>query len=322
MRVVSQATPMRDVRSLPPLPTAAFLAALLLGAAEPAPSPSPAAALTPDAIYLRAIHAMKAEPQPAYVVYREDVRARNASIACTSEHTSLTLKHGDAHAAYRVWFRVRDGASVTQDLATLQHCRGVLLVPAGDEIASLGGSHAGPVPAATASPDAPAGDVGAGTGPALIGAVRVEAARFYRIASAGRDSFEGHDVYRLVLHAYRDPNAHPLTELLVDSASFLIRRASGEVSGHYVVASGRGAGTIAFDRVGPYWVVRDEDFELAFNALFVHARTTVAVRGSEYMYADALPEVTFPSPRPSPHARRSSGVVQPAAITFAPAANM
>jgi len=271
---------------------------------------TPDGTLKADAIYLRAIRAMKAERQPAYVVFREDVAARNAHITCTMEGTSLALKHGDATAAYRVWFRVRDAVSVVQDLATNVRCRGSLLRPTGDEVASLGTSTASPQPspAGAAEPAASATPAAAAThdptgAPALIGAVHVEASRFYRITLAAREAFEGHDVFRLTLRAYRDSNAHPLTEMLVDTDSFLVRRVSGEVSGHYIVASGRGAGTIVFDRVGPYWIVRDEDFELAINALFVHARTNVTVRGSQYVFADALPEIVFPTPSPAPSKR-------------------
>lgn len=294
---------MQHRRAFASLVAATVAAAAFLGAGEPSPRPSANAALAPDGIYLRAIRSMKAEPQPAYVVFREDIDARNAALKCSLNGTSITVRHGDSRAAYRVWFRVRDAVSVTQNLATLERCRGALLYPAGDDIASLGTAHASPGPSAAPAAGADATAQSATGGLALIGAVHAEASRYYRITLAAREAFEGHDVYRLLFHAYREPNTHPLTEMLVDSESFLVRRVSGEVAGHYVVASGRGAGTIVFDRFGPYWVVRDENFELAFNALFVHARTNVAVRGSDYRFADALPDVAFPTPSPSPAQR-------------------
>ena len=289
------------------------------------PEPSPSGVLKPDAIYLRAIRAMQAEPLPAYVVFREDVAARNAGLSCTSDGTSFSLKHGDEKLAYRVWYRVSDGSSVTQNLATHALCHGSLLVPSGADIVSLGTAHASPSPSAAAStaqpksadsspspsPDASSNldvntDAPGSTNNALIGAVRVEASRYYRIEIADREPFEGHEVYRLTLHAYRDPNLHPITEMLVDTQTFLVHRVSGEVSGHYVIASGRGAGTVVFDRMGRYWVVRDENFVLAFNALFIHARTNLDVRGSEYQFADALPNIAFQTPMPSrsPSARK------------------
>lgn len=289
-----------------------MLASGLLGIADPPQAAPVTAELTPDAIYIRAVRAMKSEPMPSYVVFEEDVRARNATIDCNADGTSLSLRHGDAAAHYRVWFRVSDGSSVTQDSTSHRICRGALLRPAGAEIASLGAAH-GPSPDAIASPDASPdpsaaapgdslGETGLG-GPALIGSVRVEASRYYRITLVARERFEGHDVYRLALHAYRDPNTHPLTEMLVDTETMLVRRASGEVSGHYVIASGRGAGTVVFDRAGPYWVVRDEEFELAANALFIHAHTKLVVRASDYVYADALPGIAFPTPEPTARAK-------------------
>ena len=204
------------------------LAALITGALEwtpvaaqsPAPAapqtpPPSAASLTPEAIYLRATHAMKEAPQPAYVTFDESVTARNMRLACTSDGTSLSLKHGDASGSYRVWFRTRDENAVSQDTATQKRCSGALLFPTGADVASLG-------PHPSVAPSAAPTD-GSG-GPPLIAAVRVESARYYRIELVGRESLKDIRSIGLRCSAYRDPATHPLTGMLVDEDSFLVRR--------------------------------------------------------------------------------------------------
>ena len=104
-------------------------------------------------------------------------------------------------------------------------------------------------------------------------------------------------MYHLKLKAYRDPDTHPLTDLYVDQNTFLVREARGEVSGHYFLASGRVAGVVDFDRVGPYWLVEHEHFDVAANALLVHARLTATVDGSNFATPDELPNVAFPTPQ-------------------------
>jgi len=112
-------------------------------------------------------------------------------------------------------------------------------------------------------------------------------------------------VYHLKLRAYRDPNTHPLTDLYVDPETFLVREACGEVSGHYVLASGRVAGVIDFDRVGSYWLVEREHFEIAANALLVHARMTATIEGSIATPSE-IPGVVFPTPRPTASPKAAS----------------
>jgi hypothetical protein len=261
--------------------------------------------LTPEKIYLRSVHAMKAVPEPAFVTFRETVSGRNFTLRCTKDGTSLFIHHGDVTATYDVWFRTSDGSALSRrvDDAKAEECPAALLTPAGSTISSLGVVQASPSPgAAAATPDEQAG-------PPLVGAVHVEAAAFYHIELAGLEQLGGNDVYHLKLKAYREPTTHPLTDLYVDRNTFLVREARGEVSGHYVLASGRVAGVVDFDRVGPYWLVEHEHFDVAANALLVHARLAATVDGSNFATPDELPDIAFPappavaSPRGTPAAR-------------------
>jgi hypothetical protein len=63
---------------------------------------------------------------------------------------------------------------------------------------------------------------------------------------------------------------------------------------------------VDFDGVGPYWVVEREHFELAANALLVHARMSVAIDGSQFATPNELPNVDFPTPRPAPLQKATS----------------
>jgi hypothetical protein len=252
-----------------------------------APSAEP---LQPEDIYLRAMHAMKAAPQPVYVTFREQIAGRNFRLSCTSDGFSLSLHHGDTTGTYDVWFRTSDGSALSEPVGSASPCPGALLVPAGAPIASMG------LPQASPSPDAASQ---AAPGPPLIAAVRVESARYYHIDLVGREQLNGNDVYHLKLRAYRDPDTHPLTDLYVDPQTFLIREARGEASGHYVIASGRVAGVVDFDRVGDYWLVERERFEVAANALLIHARMNATIEATNLTTPSELPGIAFPTPEPT-----------------------
>ena len=209
----------------------------------------------------------------------------------------MSLRHGDVKAAYNVWFRTSDGSALSEpvNVANAKPCPGALLAPVGDAISSLGVPQAPPAPQTepTAKPaESP-------IGLPIIGAVRVDSARYYHIDLVGLEQLDAKDVYHLRLTAYRDPHTHPLTDLYVDRATFLVREARAEVSGRYVVGSGRLVGVVDFDRVGPYWLAERERFDIAANALLVHARITATIDGSNFATPDELPGIVFPTRPPT-----------------------
>jgi hypothetical protein len=307
---------MSDPRNVLHVVVLAAIVATQLGATPPPAQPASASPtstvtadaatpLTPEKIYLRAVRAMKDAPQPAYVTFHEEIAGRNITLACTGDGIAVGIKHGDVTAAYDVSFRTSDGGAVSQPVgaASAKPCPGALLIPAGSGIASLGLPQASPSP----GPSPTTAPADAQIGPPLVAAVRVEGARYYHIDLAGLEQLGANQVYHLKLRAYRDPDTHPLTDLYVDPQTFLIREARGEGAGHYVIASARFAGIVDFDRVGAYWLVEREYFEAAANALFVHARFSATVAGSNFATPEDLPGVVFPTPQPtaSPNARPS-----------------
>lgn len=281
----------------------AFLAVLAAGPyaaarSEQAADPPPAATqapLTGEAIYLRSVRAMRARPQPKFVIFHEDLAVRNLSMECTGGTLDFDLHHGDAKKAFRIWFRAKGAKDVAVDLATNQRCDDASLIePIADENRSEDafGPRASPSPSPSAAGDS-------GLRLPLVASVRADSARYYRVRLVDTETFEGHPVYRLALKAYRDPEDHPLTGMLVDTDTWFVRQLTAEISLHFVVASGWAGVTLTLGEAGPYWVARDEHIDVAANALFFHARLAFDVHASEMSFPDDLPGV-FPSPRPSP----------------------
>lgn len=272
-----------------------FVATCLVAIADPETTSTALPTLTPEAIYLRSVAAMKDASIPAYVAFRERVSGRNFRLACTSSGMSLNIHHGDSNRTYQVYVRTRDGSAVSQDIADAKAspCSGALLIPAGSAVLALGA----PQERATAQANDASSALG---GARIIGTVRVNGVRDYHIDLVGRGMHDGSDAYHLHLRAYRNPEMHPLTDLFVDPATFLVREARGEVSAHAVVGSGRIAGVIDFDSVGAFWLVKREHFEVAANALLVHARLNADIEASNMTTPSELPGIAFPTASPSP----------------------
>ncbi len=284
-------TPGDERRWLQLLAVAAWVALAGTAPDPPALSPSPPA-LTGEAIYLRAVRAMRALTPPPYVIFHEDVAARNLTLRCAQDDLDVELHHGDQQTQYHVWYRANDSRFVSVDIPSGGRCGDALLAPVGS-----GREHEdlfGPKPSPT-----PDGGTFAPNGLPIIAAVRSDAARYYQITLVDEESFEGHSVYRLALRSYRHNTDFPLTGMLVDADSWLVRQASGELSFHFLVAGGWAGATVTFDRADPYWVVRDEHVEFAANALVMHVRAALDVHASDFSYPADLPGV-FPSPTPGP----------------------
>ncbi len=277
-----------------------MFAVWLVATASPEATSTAPPILTPDAIYLRSVAAMKAAPIPAYVAFRETVSGRNFRMACTKDGMSLTLHHGDSSGTFHVYVRTSDGSAISQNIADAKApiCSGALLIPAGSEISALGAPQA----TASAQPHDASSDL---NGPKIIGSVRVNSVRDYHIDLVGHETLDANDVYHLHLRAYRNPEMHPLTDLFVDQTTFLVREVRGEASAHAIVGSGRVAGIVDFDRVGDFWLIKREHFEAAANALLVHARMSADIEASNMSTPSDLPGITFPTVRPSPSAAPS-----------------
>ena len=296
-------TPRRPIRLALPFVFASLAISLATAtSADVTTTPQAASPLTPEKIYLRAIHAMREMPEPAYVTFRETIVGRNFTLRCTNDGASISLHHGDITAAYDVAFRTSDSSAVSRPVGVVSPspCPFALLAPAGSAISSLGLPQPSPSPSASAVPQTAPPAVGdTNIGPPIIAALHVEGARYYHIDLVGREQLGTSDVYHLKLRAYREPNTHPLTDLYIDPETFLVREARADVATRFVIGSGRFAGILDFARVGTYWLVERERFDIAGNALFVHARMTATIEGSDFATPSELPGIIFPTPRPT-----------------------
>ena len=221
---------------------AALISALLAGsptavpAASAAPSPTVTETPNPISIYHRAIAAMKAADahRPAYVVYQIDYTGHNLVLSpeTTNGKTAwnMDLHHANDSHVYQVWYRTHDDRALTQDRATHYVYRGeALLAPVAANVLES----ASPSPTANTSPSPAASgapDTAGGATTEVLGSVTVEASRFYDITLIGVESNNGHAVYHLHMHARKDIPDHPLTDLYIDTATYLVRAAHAEVT--------------------------------------------------------------------------------------------
>ncbi|MBV9101992.1 MAG: hypothetical protein JO060_00285, partial [Candidatus Eremiobacteraeota bacterium] len=90
--------------------------------------PTAATPTTAEAIYLHAVRAMRARSQPKFVIFHEDVKARNLGLRCSGGELDVILHHGDAKKSFRVWLRGEDGEDAAVDLATNERCDGASFI--------------------------------------------------------------------------------------------------------------------------------------------------------------------------------------------------
>jgi hypothetical protein len=271
---------------------AALVSALV--AASPAPDPV--------SIYHRAIAAMQSADahRPAYVVYRLDYTGHNLVLSpeTTNGKTdwNMDLHHANDSHAYQVWYRSDVDKALTQDRNTHYIYRGeALLAPvAANVLESASPSpspSASPNPAASGAPDTPGGAT-----TEVLGSVSVEASRFYDITLVGVENENGTEVYHLHLHARKDIPDHPLTDLYVDTATYLVRAAHAEVTLRGVIFALGVAVDVAYEPVGAYWLLNDLHVHGNGYALFYHANMDCTMVLHDFTLPASLPDSYFTVP--------------------------
>lgn len=265
--------------------------------ATAAPSPSPSGTPNPISIYHRAIAAMKAADahRPAYAVYQLDYTGHN--LVLTPEVTkgktawNLDLHHANDSHAYQVWYRTHDETALTQDNASHDIYRGeALLAPVAANVLERASPSpsASPNPMASSPPDTPGGAT-----TEVLGSVTVEASRFYDITLVGIENENGHDVYHLHLHAREDIPDHPLTDLYIDTATYLVRAAHAEVTLRGVIFALGVAVDVAYEPVGTYWLLDDLHVHGKGYALFYHANMDCTMTLHDFTLPASLPDSYF-----------------------------
>jgi hypothetical protein len=130
----------------------------------------------------------------------------------------------------------------------------------------------------------------------VLGSVSVEASRFYDITLVGVESRVGHDVYHLHLHARKDIPDHPLTDLYVDTATYLVRAAHAEVTLRGVIFALGVAVDVAYQPVGAYWLLDDLHVHGNGYALFYHANMECTMTLHDFTLPASLPDSYFTIP--------------------------
>jgi hypothetical protein len=282
---------------------AVMIAALLAaspGAVPTAPGPTPSATLNPISIYHRAIAAMKAADahRPPYAVYQLDYTGHN--LVLTPEITkgktawNMDLHHANDNHAYRVWYRTHDDTALTQDSATHYLYRGeALLAPVEANVleSASPSPSASPNPMASHPPDTPGGAT-----TEVLGSVTVEASRFYDITLIGVENENGHEVYHLHLHARQNIPDHPLTDLSIDTTTYLVRAAHAEVTLRGVIFALGVAVDVAYEPVGAYWLLDDLHVHGNGYALFYHANMDCTMTLHDFTLPASLPDSYFTVP--------------------------
>lgn len=282
-----------------------------------APSPpEPTTSATPDpyAVFVTAMRAMRAAhavATPLYLAYKLDVDTHNLLIKPEGHGAGsgyvATLDHANHHYAYQVWYRTKDNSALSQDLSTHEAVSDALFEPAPvalDESASPSpkavATTAGvPSPTATPTPNANMTAAPGFVAPPSLGTLSVGASRYYRITYVGMEPLTGSSTYHLHLVALASPNEHPLTDLWVDTSTYLIRKASAAFALRAVAVGGGGEGSANFEQVDKSWMVTSFDGAAKGYALVWHANVAVSIRAYDIMPLAFLPDDYFATPAPT-----------------------
>jgi hypothetical protein len=270
---------------------------------------------TPDpyAIFVTAMRAMRAahtQPTPSYLAYKLDVDTHNLQINPGRYQGKsgyvVTIDHANHHYAYQVWYRARDGTSLSQDLTTHEAVSDTLFEPAPVALDEVSSPSPKPVvavastasPKSTQSPNAGVSPAPGFAAPPSLGTLSVSASRYYRITFVALEPIDESPTYHVHLVALADATQHPLTDLWVDTSTYLIRKASAAFTFRAVAAGAGGQGSANFARVDKSWMVTSFDGAVKGYALVWHANVAIAIRAYDIMPLAYLPDSYFSTPSP------------------------
>ena len=280
--------------------------ARLLHDTDPVPAPSAAtqaATPSPDEIYSRAVREMRAlatTGNPPFLVFDLRMDSHNLHWQHTtgddgSSNWDVKLVHANETTNYRVWYRAKDQRSLMQDQATHAAFVGDCpFVPETTFWSDIAGVKAQPSP----SPSPASGDAASASGH-VIGNITVNGSSHYSISLVGIEQHEGHPVYHLHLHAYRDIEDYPLTDLWVDTNDYRVWAAHGEMT-FRAVAAAMGVGiSVDFAPTDRYWLVSDLDVTLKGYVMLWHASTETIMHATVLTAPNTLPASYFELKKPS-----------------------
>jgi hypothetical protein len=268
--------------------------------AAPAPAAIASAAPTASQIYANAVHEMlflEAQGAPPYLVYDLHIDSHNlhwypATMNGESDWDAK-LVHANETDDYRVWYRTKDQRALVQDATTHASFKGDAPF-APDTADPTQFTKPSPSPNPSATPMSGSDGIGAvGDSTEVIGAVSVNASRYYDVTLIGVEMRDGAPVYHLHLHAIRDSEDYPLTDLWVDTRDYRVRAAHGEFTIR-AVAAGFGMGIDAdWAPAGDRWLVTSIDFTGKGYVMLWHLDVASAMTTRIVDVPASLPAVYF-----------------------------
>jgi hypothetical protein len=277
----------------------------------PSSAPTTDAAATPSAaqIYHLSVLEMRMLAKsgaPPYLIYDLHVDSHNLHWYPVVDHGvadwDAKLVHANEIDDYRVWYRSKDQTALVQDDRTLQTYRGD--PPFAPDVEDLSDAHGGPHPSPTPTP---AGDQSNGMNASqsssqVIGAVTVDASRYYDVSLLGIEQRDGAPVYHLHLRAIRDPLDNPLTDMWVDVRDYRVWAVHGTATIR-AIAAGFGVDVDAdWADVDHHWLVSSIDFTGKGYLMLWHVDIGSAMTTNVVQVPASLPDSYFPSPTPAPSA--------------------
>ncbi len=245
----------------------------------PSPSPSPLESLTPDEILGRTETALRANADPPYIYYKMH---------------EVFVHHGRRYQFdYQVWYR-NDGKGLMQNVVTNRDGThetffGYPFPSAPDNNILL---YATPAPVTTAPP--PVGTPAPGTTAApLLSSQSVHGDRYYDVALAGIEAYQGHQVYHLKLRPLQDPKRHPWTDLWVDTRLYEVWRAHADAMGSSGPLVGRAVADVEFAPYGNYWLVKQASADAQGHIAIFSDSGHYEYYFSDFGFPNTLPDWYF-----------------------------
>ncbi|HEV2738973.1 MAG TPA: hypothetical protein VGU66_10375 [Candidatus Elarobacter sp.] len=240
-----------------------LLALVQTASAQPDPGASKISAL---GVYTRMVDAMRAQKPPPRLSYRETFEPQGLVV-------SIRKRRKDAPAPALVFSpatepvvlqvqETPESSDVLDTTTGLRYAGAKVFWAASwaDARVANGNSGASTPTSAAVSPAPETEQSGSVAGfnrarADVIGQVSISSDRYYAIEDAGSADVDGKSAIHLRLIARSDPVNHPLTDLYVDPATYMLRRADAAFKNEAYVSGYAGTISLQFGAIGNYWMI-------------------------------------------------------------------
>ncbi len=246
-------------------------ASRLTGIADAQPSapsatalPSPGSTVALGTIEAKSVLAMRAQGSSPLISYNETFIPKGLGLRILQVHGKTVVHLAFSSATTPQTFQVTQhaGWNTTAILDTRSKQRYVAQRPFWSAVWSTV-HHSKP----TASPSPAQTTVLLSVRKKMIGDLLATSDKDYTVSFAGTQTLVGSPVYHLHFIARHDAAAHPLTDVFIDTHSYLVRRAVAAFS-ESTPASVTGTLTLNFGQVAGFWLVNSGKVAATVHAFF------------------------------------------------------